>query len=169
MTISADERQRLTAILGMLGSEHQGERDAAALQAEAFRRKHGLTWAELIEGKTVYLGGAPPWHTATPPSPEPERPQRTTPPEPPSSPRPPARPAKATRGAAFSVAWREVFSVALMGLAIGGILILFQHLLVTPVSPTKVEVSAPHTEWVCPYEARRCPPGTGELGYAPAR
>jgi hypothetical protein len=35
-------------MLGMLGSSHAGERDAAALQAEAFRRKHRLTWAELL-------------------------------------------------------------------------------------------------------------------------
>ena len=44
------ERQRLAAILGMLGSSHAGERAAAALQAEAFRSKHGLTWAELVSG-----------------------------------------------------------------------------------------------------------------------
>ena len=28
----------------MLGSEHEGERSSAALQAEAFRKRHGLTW-----------------------------------------------------------------------------------------------------------------------------
>jgi len=49
------DRQRLAAILGMLGSEHQGERDNAALQAEAFRRKHGLTWEELIQGKLIVV------------------------------------------------------------------------------------------------------------------
>lgn len=42
------ERQRLAAILGMLGSAHAGERAAAALQAEAFRHKHGLTWGEVL-------------------------------------------------------------------------------------------------------------------------
>ena len=42
------DRQRLAAILGMLGSEHAGERAAAGLQAEAFRRKHRLTWPELL-------------------------------------------------------------------------------------------------------------------------
>jgi hypothetical protein len=57
------DRQRLVNILGMLGSAHQGERDAAGLQAEAFRNKHGLSWAEMINGKTVYVGGNPPWHT----------------------------------------------------------------------------------------------------------
>ena len=48
------DRQRLAAILGMLGSEHAGERAAAALQAEAFRRHHNLTWDQLVGGKTVH-------------------------------------------------------------------------------------------------------------------
>jgi hypothetical protein len=47
------DRQRLAAILGMLGSNHAGERAAAGLQAEAFRNKHGLTWDQLVSGKTV--------------------------------------------------------------------------------------------------------------------
>jgi hypothetical protein len=59
--MTAAERQRLARILGMLGSEHAGERASAGLQAEAFRKRHGLTWEEMIQGKTVYLGGAPPW------------------------------------------------------------------------------------------------------------
>ena len=42
------ERQRLARILGMLGSEHAGERASAALKAEEFRKKHGLTWAEML-------------------------------------------------------------------------------------------------------------------------
>ena len=42
------DRRRLARILGMLGSEHVGERASAALQAEAFRKKHDLTWAELL-------------------------------------------------------------------------------------------------------------------------
>jgi len=47
-TISDADRKRLVAILGMLGSTHTGERAAAALQADAFRRKHGMTWEGLI-------------------------------------------------------------------------------------------------------------------------
>jgi hypothetical protein len=77
------DRERLAAILGMLGSDHAGERAAAALQAEAFRRKHGLTWAELINGKEIYLGGNPPWQT----KPE-QKPQWTPPPPPPETPKP---------------------------------------------------------------------------------
>ena len=49
------DRQRLAAILGMLGSEHAGERAAAGLQAEAFRRRHGLTWDQVVSGRTVYV------------------------------------------------------------------------------------------------------------------
>jgi TorA maturation chaperone TorD len=64
------ERQRLAAILGMLGSAHAGERAAAALQAEALRRKLGLTWAELLA--TQDEPPAPPAQPAwTPPEPEP--------------------------------------------------------------------------------------------------
>jgi len=40
------ERQRLAAILGMLGSNSAGERDNAARLAEQFRRQHGLSWQE---------------------------------------------------------------------------------------------------------------------------
>ena len=63
------ERRRLARILGMLGSEHAGERASAALQAEAFRKRHGLTWEGML--------ASPPVETA------PERPK----PEPPTSPR----------------------------------------------------------------------------------
>ncbi len=62
------DRKRLAAILGMLGSEHQGERDAAAFHAEAFRRKHRLTWAELLALPPIEVASEPP----APPEPEPE-------------------------------------------------------------------------------------------------
>jgi len=42
------DRRRLARILGMLGSEHAGERASAALQAEAFRKRHGMTWEEML-------------------------------------------------------------------------------------------------------------------------
>ena len=87
------DRKRLAAILGMLGSSSAGERDAAALQAEAFRRKHGLTWDEVINGKEVYLGGNPPWHEPPapppPPQPPPPEPPAWAPPTPKSAPAPP--------------------------------------------------------------------------------
>ena len=46
--MTATDRQRLARILGMLGSEHAGERASAALQAEAFRKRHGMTWEEML-------------------------------------------------------------------------------------------------------------------------
>jgi hypothetical protein len=51
--VTTTERQRIAAILGMLGSSHAGERDNAARAAEAFRRKHGLTWDELLRTPTA--------------------------------------------------------------------------------------------------------------------
>jgi hypothetical protein len=116
--MSAAERARLARILGMLGSEHPGESASAALQAEAFRKRHGLTWEELIQGKTVYLGGAPPWQKpepepAPPPPPPPARPTQTPPYEPstwtpspplgPWEPRPPDIIGRWTAGVFFGV------------------------------------------------------------------
>ena len=49
------ERQRLAAILGMLGSNSAGERDNAARLAEQFRKQHGLTWEQVVSGRTVYV------------------------------------------------------------------------------------------------------------------
>jgi len=49
------ERQRLAAILGMLGSNSAGERDAAALAAEEFRKQRGMTWEQLVSGQTIYI------------------------------------------------------------------------------------------------------------------
>ena len=45
------DRKRLAAILGMLGSEHAGERASAALQAEAFRKRHGLEWDQIMSSQ----------------------------------------------------------------------------------------------------------------------
>ena len=63
------DRQRLARILGMLGSEHAGERASAALQAEAFRKRHAMTWEEMLALPPVEVVVEPVW---TPPSPEPE-------------------------------------------------------------------------------------------------
>jgi hypothetical protein len=69
--LSEADRERLAAILGMLGSAYAGERSAAALQAEAFMRKRHMTWADL-------LAVEPPAETS------PEPPQWTPPPPPPA-------------------------------------------------------------------------------------
>ena len=47
-SIHNGSRELLIKMLGMLGSEHAGERAAAALMAEKQRIKLGKTWPELI-------------------------------------------------------------------------------------------------------------------------
>ena len=44
----AKDRQMFVKSLGMLGSEHAGERDNAAVTAERLRRKLGLGWNDLL-------------------------------------------------------------------------------------------------------------------------
>ena len=106
ITLTAAERQRLAAILGMLGSDHAGERAAAGLQAEAFRRTHKLTWAELLALPPVEAPPKPP--PPPPPTPEPPPP----PPDPPPDAGRAAREAAwareaAAREAARAAAWAK--------------------------------------------------------------
>jgi hypothetical protein len=54
------ERARLARILGMLGSEYPGEQAAAASQAEAFRKRHGLTWEAMLSLPAVTERPEPP-------------------------------------------------------------------------------------------------------------
>jgi hypothetical protein len=78
--ISEIERKRLIAILGKLGSEHAGERDAAATQAESLRRKLNLTWAELLAKSDATLERPIPETPRPQPAPQwtpPPRPERT--------------------------------------------------------------------------------------------
>ena len=104
------ERQRMAAILGMLGSAHAGERDAAARQAEALRRKLGLTWADVL--------------MAQPEQPEPE-PSASPPPPRPAPPAPPppmtdyvvVRPGASAHSAMFVSAWLSVVILGSMCLA----------------------------------------------------
>jgi hypothetical protein len=42
------DRERLARVLGMLGSEHDGEALAAARQAERLRAGAGLTWPDIV-------------------------------------------------------------------------------------------------------------------------
>ena len=60
------ERRRLARILGMLGSEHEGERQNAALQAEAFRKRHGMTWEQMLS-LTPNEAQRPAWAPPEPP------------------------------------------------------------------------------------------------------
>ena len=75
------ERRRLAGILGMLGSEFAGERASAALQAEAFRKRHAMTWEEMLALPAVevvveaVVAPEPVWTpTPEPPVPEPAPP-----------------------------------------------------------------------------------------------
>lgn len=72
--VTTADRKRLTAILGMLGSNQPGERDNAARLAEQFRIQHGLTWADLL--------AMPPEPVKPPPQPEPAKPASPPPPPP---------------------------------------------------------------------------------------
>ena len=60
------ERRRLARILGMLGSEHEGERQNAARQAETFRKRHGLTWEGMLS-LTPNEAQRPAWAPPEPP------------------------------------------------------------------------------------------------------
>src|SRR3954463_4067248 len=48
----SDNLSRLAAVLGMMGSDHDGETLNAARQAEKMRKASGKTWADLIAGKS---------------------------------------------------------------------------------------------------------------------
>jgi hypothetical protein len=53
MPLSEDDRRRLVMLLGMLGSEFEGERAAAALKADQLVRKAGLSWAEVVGARML--------------------------------------------------------------------------------------------------------------------
>ena len=90
------DRARLAAILGMLGSAHAGERAAAALHAERFRKQHGLTWGEMLAAQPApepteevsEPEPEPPAWTPTPAKPEPAQPQWEAPAWTPAKPMP---------------------------------------------------------------------------------
>ena len=47
------DRERLTKLLGLLGSGHDGEIAAAGRMADALIRNAGVTWADVIAPETV--------------------------------------------------------------------------------------------------------------------
>lgn len=51
--LSDSERTRLAKLLGMLGSDHDGERAAAALAASRFVRARGVTWPQVLRPPAV--------------------------------------------------------------------------------------------------------------------
>jgi hypothetical protein len=59
------DRGRLTKILGMLGSSHDGEVVAAGRMADALVRSAGLTWPEILsERQEIGTDWRPPATTA---------------------------------------------------------------------------------------------------------
>lgn len=46
--LSPDVRMKLARVLGLLGSNHPGERDAAGLAADRIVRGAGLSWEDLL-------------------------------------------------------------------------------------------------------------------------
>lgn len=60
--LSPAERNRLAGILGLLGSSHQGERDAAALAADRLVRGRGLAWSDLLGGGDAQPSSQEPPH-----------------------------------------------------------------------------------------------------------
>jgi hypothetical protein len=123
--MTSTDRRRLAAILGMLGSEFDGERAAAGLQAEAFRKKHGLTWEQML--------ATPPPEAVRGPEPEPPAPPQA-PPEPrPPPPMPPVPPEGLyTFGWLFEWTRYKVAIVTYMVSVTTGIAVLFRHMLSVP-------------------------------------
>jgi hypothetical protein len=50
--LSAPDRAKLAKVLPLLSSDKQGERDAAALAAHRRLTRAGLSWSEILGGKT---------------------------------------------------------------------------------------------------------------------
>ena len=66
--LSATERERLVKLLGMLGSDHDGERASAGLLAARLLRDKGLTWTQVISSgpsQTYPRPQASPWQPPT--------------------------------------------------------------------------------------------------------
>lgn len=47
-TLPEQERARLVKLIGLLGSMHAGERDAAVVKVNEILAKYRMTWAELV-------------------------------------------------------------------------------------------------------------------------
>lgn len=60
MPLAAADRTRLAHVLALLGSPHQGERDAAALAADRLVRGRGLAWTDVLAPETSTSGKSRP-------------------------------------------------------------------------------------------------------------
>ena len=48
MPLAPSDRTRLVKLLGLLGLDHLGERDAAGLAAQRLLKQRGISWAEVL-------------------------------------------------------------------------------------------------------------------------
>ena len=55
-----DKKARLIKLLGMLGSEFEGERANAGALIDRIIREHGLTWHDVLEMSTAQPASSPP-------------------------------------------------------------------------------------------------------------
>jgi hypothetical protein len=51
--LPAASRTKLAKLLGMLGSDHAGERDAAALAVRRLIKQSGVTWSQILTSQPV--------------------------------------------------------------------------------------------------------------------
>ncbi len=68
LPLNNPDLDRLGKLLGMLGSEHDGERAAAGLKADQLIRDRGTSWSALIDNLKV--SNRPPEKAWTPPRPQ---------------------------------------------------------------------------------------------------
>jgi hypothetical protein len=52
-TLAASDRERLACLLGMLGSDHAGERDNTARMTDRLVRDHSIIWLDAITAPVV--------------------------------------------------------------------------------------------------------------------
>lgn len=71
MPLDDATRAKLGKIMRMLGSDHAGERAAAAAKADALLRAAGTTWAEIAQMMSVILSAKTGAHNAYSPPPPP--------------------------------------------------------------------------------------------------
>jgi len=64
MAMNEHDRERLIALLGMLGSEYLGERDNAAGLIVRFMAERSLQWSDVIAGSTSVRLPLEPWPEA---------------------------------------------------------------------------------------------------------
>jgi hypothetical protein len=62
MALPPADHTKLVKVLGLLGSDHDGERASAAHKASEIIRKHRLTWADVLAPAAVEPSGGPVGH-----------------------------------------------------------------------------------------------------------